>query len=113
MSGQTPNYIVDLHSRRARKARLSARMKRFDYYAAQIVALLALLGGAYLLLLESSSLGYICLSVMTASVMWVVWYKSDLVKIPLDTSSRSLDGVLDQTVLAKLKALGVDITEAE
>lgn len=104
MYGQTPNYIVDLRSRRARKARLSARMKRFDYYAAQIVALLALLGGAYLLLLESNSLGYICLSVMTASVMWVVWYKSDLVKIPLDTSSRSLDGVLDQTVLAKLKA---------
>lgn len=97
------HYTIHLRSRRARKARLAARMKRFDYLVARIIIAAAILGASYLLL-ANNSLGYMCLSVALAAAMWVIWYKSDLTRLSIDTPAVSLDGVLDQIVLAKLAA---------
>ncbi len=92
----------NLKSTRSRKARLALRMKRFGFLLTKLFGAALLLGGAYLLI-TGVSFGYVLLGLAIVCAMWAIWYKTELTKLPPNKSVKSIDDVLDQSVLAKLK----------
>lgn len=88
-------------STRAKKARFSrffSRLVRVVLIAAMIL-LLAL--GAYLLWL-GMAIGWFVAGIATVPGMFYQWWKGDLQDIPVVQNAKSIDGVLDSNILAKL-----------
>lgn len=95
---------LNLSSTRAKKARLAMRLKKGGYIAWALLGASAALGTLYLLLLEDSKLGYFALAVALLALMWVVWFRTELIKLPAKSPGNSVDDMLDADFLAKLKA---------
>jgi len=94
---------LNLGSVRAKKARLALRLKKAGYLAYASVGVLGGLTALYLLLLEKNKLGYLTLAAALYALMWVVWFKTELVKLPPKNPGNSVDDLLDADFLAKLK----------
>jgi ATP-dependent Clp protease ATP-binding subunit ClpC len=97
------NTSLNLHSNRAKKARLAMRLKKGGYLAWAAAGVGGGLLGLYLVLLESQKIGYLALAVALMALMWVVWFKTELVKMGPKPSGTSVDDLLDADFLAKLK----------
>ncbi len=93
---------LNLGSRRARKARLAMRLKKGGYLAWATIGVVTGLAALYLLLVESSQFGYFALAVALLALMWVVWFKAELIKLPPKYPGNSVDDLLDADFLAKL-----------
>ncbi len=94
---------LKLNSTRAKKARLAMAFKKGGYTALVTLTALCGLGAAYFLLLTDSRLGYFLLAVALLGVMWAVWFKTELIKLPPKPAGNSVDDLLDADFLAKLK----------
>jgi len=92
---------INLGSERARKSRLGMRLKKGGYPIWLSVLVLSGLLATYLILIADNKLGYFSLAVMLYAMMWVVWFKSDLMHLPTDKGT-SIDSQLDADFLAKL-----------
>lgn len=77
--------------------------KKGGYTALVTLTALCGLGAAYFLLLTDSRLGYFLLAVALLGVMWAVWFKTELIKLPPKPAGNSVDDLLDADFLAKLK----------
>ena len=92
---------IDLGSKRAKKARFGMRFKKFGYPIWLCVLLLSGLLAAFLILIANNKLGYFALAVMLYAMMWVLWFKSELMNLPASNGT-SIDNQLDADFLAKL-----------
>ncbi len=94
---------LDLHSRRARKARLAVMMKKSGYWIAAALAVVGILGALYLVLLAEIKLGYVPIAIALVALMYSVWYKAELMKLPSKVPATNIDDVLEPDLLARLK----------
>jgi ATP-dependent Clp protease ATP-binding subunit ClpC len=94
--------LLNLHSTRAKKARLAVRMKNMGYQAWGVGAAILFTVALYLLL-TGNQLGYFAAAAGLFATMWVIWYKAELMKLPPRLPAASIDDVLDPTFMAKLK----------
>lgn len=93
---------INLGSERARKSRLAMRLKKSGYPIWLSIFVLTGLFAIYLILIADNKLGYFSLAIMIYAMMWVVWFKSDLMHLPV-ASGTSIDCQLDADFLAKLR----------
>lgn len=94
---------LNLSSVRSKKARLAMRLKKGGYLIWAGVGVVSGLAALYLLLILDNQLGYFCLAVALMALMWVVWFKTELIKLPAVTNGNSVDDLLDADLLSKLK----------
>jgi ATP-dependent Clp protease ATP-binding subunit ClpC len=99
----TDTTTLNLSSTRAKKARLAMRLKKGGYMAWASVAVVGGLGALYLLLLENNQLGYFGVAISLFAIMWVVWFKAELIKLPPKNPAAGVDDLLDADFLARLK----------
>jgi ATP-dependent Clp protease ATP-binding subunit ClpC len=93
---------LNLHSVRAKKARLAVSMKSFGVTAWGVGAAVLFTVALYLFF-TGSQLGYFAVAAGLFAIMWVVWYKAELAKLPSKLPAKSIDDVLDPHFMAKLK----------
>lgn len=96
---------LNLNSVRAKKARLAMRLKKGGYTLCVAIGAIAGLTAGYLLLLapdEQARLGYLALALALFALMWVVWFKTELIKLPTKGRGSSIDDLLDADFLANL-----------
>ncbi len=99
----TPTEL-NLWSNRARKARLSVQFKKVWYLPSVAVATVMGLIALYLFLLtHETHLANFSAALGLFALMWIVWYRTDLAKLPPVAPAKSIDDVLDGTLLARLK----------
>ena len=93
---------LDLDSRRAKKARLAMKFKKSWFMIWSSIGVLTLITATYLILLAQNQFGYFTLSVSLLSLMWVVWFRTELMSLKPKTPGNSVDDLLDADFLAKL-----------
>jgi ATP-dependent Clp protease ATP-binding subunit ClpC len=94
---------LNLHSPRARKARLAASMKKGGLWAAALVAITCGLGAAYLFFVGQGRWGYLLSAPGLVALMYVAWYKAELMKLPSRLPAAAIDDTLESELLARLK----------
>lgn len=95
--------ILNLKSSRSKKARLAMRLKKGGYLVFASIGALAIIASLYLLLFAENQFGWFSLAVAIFALMWVVWYKTELEKLPPKSPGNSVDDLLDAAFLAKLR----------
>jgi ATP-dependent Clp protease ATP-binding subunit ClpC len=73
---------LDLQSLRARKARLSRKIGRTGFELLLVASLLLICCSVALFLIKLGRWGYITLAPALAALMYAIWYRQDLVKLP-------------------------------
>jgi ATP-dependent Clp protease ATP-binding subunit ClpC len=96
--------LLNLNSVRAKKARLALRLKKGGYMAWAATGAIAGLAALYLLLLTESRFGWFALAAALFALMWVSWFKTELIKLPPAPKGNRVDDLLDADFLAKLRA---------
>lgn len=96
----SPALPPDLHSLRARKARLGRRIGKTGYEAMIILAVLLGLFSGVLFYLDTDTIAYFCLAAALLLYMPAAWYKKDLSDLARDGDG--LTGRLSGEVLARL-----------
>ncbi len=99
-----PSYDVKLSSVRARKARLAEYFKKGGHLLLISIAAGASLLALYLFLLTTSQQGYLLAAVALFALMYIIWYKAELMKLPPHTPMARIDDILDPVLLARLRA---------
>lgn len=78
------------------------RLKKGGYVAWIIIGAISSFAAAYLILLQDNHLGYFFLSTALIALMWITWFKTELIKLPAKNPGNSVDDLLDADFLAKL-----------
>ena len=91
-----------LHSTRARKARLAIRMEKTGYMGLVVFAAVAGVGAVYLFFVQSQ-LAYLATAFTLVALMYIIWYKAELMKLPSRLPAERIDDLLDPQLLARLK----------
>jgi ATP-dependent Clp protease ATP-binding subunit ClpC len=78
-------------------------MKKSGYWITASVAVVGILGGLYLVLLADIKLGYLPIAIALVALMYAVWYKAELMKLPANLPATTIDDVLEPELLARLK----------
>lgn len=92
---------LKLSSSRANKARFRHVMQKGGYLLSTAVAGLMGVGAIYFVIIGNQA-GYLLASPAVFALMWVIWYKLELIKLPPRQPVRRIDDVLDPDLLAKL-----------
>ncbi len=98
-----PALQIRPSSARAHKARFAVRFGKSGVFFLTIIAAFSGVAALYLMLLVKTNLAYLLWAIMLFALMYIVWYKAELQKIPSRLPMGRIDDVLDQSLLAKLK----------
>ena len=91
---------LDLHSERARKAKLGARLTPAIITAAASVGVSLIIGGL-IMLIQGSALGWMAIGLAIVPIMCVLWDAHDLNDVPVGRGS-GVDQVLESSILGVL-----------
>ncbi|HEY5668146.1 MAG TPA: AAA family ATPase [Candidatus Saccharimonadales bacterium] len=96
---------VNLHSLRARKARLSKDIGKRGFVFLSVCTLLFVGTGVYLIFFASiNRMGYACLALASLLAMISLWYNYDLNEVEPDLPTTRLGDIMDPNLLAMLHA---------
>ncbi len=103
MKPEQATIQLNLSSRRSRQARFAAVMKKgLALVCKLLVGIFAALAVA--LFVAGHSAANFCVAAALFTALWVIWYTTALAKLAPRTPETTIDDVLDQTVLARLRA---------
>lgn len=95
---------LDLQSKRAKLARLAMKLKNGGFLICSTICIALSLGTVYLIFFADNQFGYFSLAGAIFSLMWIVWFKTELIKLPPKNPGNSIDDLLDADFLAKLSS---------
>ena len=94
------NNLFNYHSRRAQYARLGKGLAPWIFLFKLTIVILIVLG--IMALVVGMALGWALLGLVAVPIMIVQWYKYELKDVPIDTTRKTVDGLLDSDLLAVL-----------
>jgi ATP-dependent Clp protease ATP-binding subunit ClpC len=92
--------LFDWHSHRAHYARLGRALSPWIFLLEISIVLLVALG--VLALIAGIALGWAIIGLIAFPIMIVEWYKYELSEVPVDSTKKSVDALLDSELLAHL-----------
>ena len=103
--------ILDIHSNRSKKARLSRKISRTGRKILAILAILLFAAGLFLIIAQISiRVGYLSVAVALILIMFVTWVVKDLTDIAIINNSTTIDGILEQSLLAGFSNKDLPVT---
>lgn len=94
-------FDLNLHSSRARRARLAARIGAKGKLILRSIATISGPVGLALIYYEYARIGFACIALAILCVIIILWYDRDLKNPPVSKTPNSLDEIIEPGLLAK------------